>query len=165
VPAWRRPTTSTTASSRRRSPSIQTTTCSTLSTGGQQEIWEAFDLTDVDLDPSDINETPIQNYELEEVTELADLDMRRFDDETQAAQAMIEMLEWVREHEFTDEHGEIDSLRWWLEHQLRAANVAEDRFHLPVDAYRDLFRLALLQHDAGADAEQTLQDIRDGAYA
>ncbi len=132
---------------------------------GQQEIWEAFDLTDVDLDPSDINETPIQNYELEEVTELADLDMRRFDDETQAAQAMIEMLEWVREHEFTDEHGEIDSLRWWLEHQLRAANVAEDRFHLPVDAYRDLFRLALLQHDAGADAEQTLQDIRDGAYA
>jgi len=131
----------------------------------QTEIWEAFDLGEADLDPADINETPIQNFDLEEVTELANLDMRKFDDETKAAQALVEMLEYVRSHEFTDEHGEIDSLRYWFEHHLRAANVAEDRFHLPVDAYRDLFRLAILQHDAGADAEQTLQDIRDGAYA
>ena len=131
----------------------------------QQEIYEDFDLADADLDPSDISETPVESYSLEEVIDLTDLDMRQFDDETQAAQAMIEFLEFIRDHEFTGDHGEIDSLRYALEHHLRAANVLEDRFHLPVDAYTGMFELALLQHDAGAEAEQTLQDIRDGAYA
>lgn len=131
----------------------------------QQEIWDEFDLADADLDPSAINETPVESHTLDEVLGLTDLDMRQFDDDTQAAQAMIEFLEYIREHEFTDQNGEIDSLRYALEHHLRAANVLEDRFHLPVDAYTGLFEMALLQHDAGAEAEQTLQDIRDGAYA
>ncbi|NHX37818.1 MULTISPECIES: hypothetical protein [Halolamina] len=131
----------------------------------QQEIWQEFDLADAGIDPTDMSDTAVQTYELEDVVEKTDLDMQKFDDEMNAAQGVVELLEYVREHNVTDEHGEIDGLRYYLEHQLRAANVVEDRFHLPVDAYRDLFELAILQHDAGAEAEQTLQDIRDGAYA
>ena len=131
----------------------------------QTEIWEDFDLREADIDPKEVRTTPIDVYDIRELVELTDLDMRQFEDESHAAQNMVELLEYVREHPLTDDHGKPGTLRYGLEHHLRAARLLEDRFHMPIDSITDLFEKAIIEHDAGAEAQRTLENIREGSHA
>lgn len=131
----------------------------------QVEIWEDFDLNEADIDPKEVRTTPINVYDLDELVELTEVDMRQFDDQTHAAQNMVELLEYVREHPLTDQHGTPGTLRYGLEHHLRAARLIEDRFHMPITSITDLIEKAIIEHDAGAEAERALEGIREGSHA
>ncbi|QZP37085.1 hypothetical protein [Halobaculum magnesiiphilum] len=131
----------------------------------QVEIWEEFDLLAAEIDPAEVRTTPVDVYDLEELVELTDLDMRQFEDESHAAQNMIELFQFIRENPLTDEHGTPDTLRYGLEHHLRAARLLDERFHMPIDGYIDQFEKALAEYDAGADAKRTLDEIREGGHA
>ena len=131
----------------------------------QVEIWEEFDLLEADIDPTEVRTTPVDVFDLEELVELTDLDMRQFEDESHAAQNMIELFQFIRENPLTDEHGTPDTLRYGLEHHLRAARLLDERFHMPIDGYIDQFEKALAEYDVGADAKRTLEEIREGGRA
>lgn len=131
----------------------------------QIEIWEEFDLLEADIDPTEVRTTPVDVFDLEELIKLTDLDMRQFEDERHAAQNMVELFRFIRQNPLTDEHGTPDTLRYGLEHHLRAARLLDERFHMPIDGYIDQFEKALAEYDAGADAHRTLEEIREGGRA
>lgn len=130
----------------------------------QREIIE-FDSASADFDRSEIQSTPIDVYDLDELMELTEADMRQFESVDDAAEIYMTLFEEVREHPLTDDNGVPDTLRYWLEQHLDAANVLNDRFEMPYDIYVRIFERALVDYDEGEQARDTLSDVREGAYA
>lgn len=130
----------------------------------QPEILE-FDLVEADFDRSEVNPTPVDTYDLEEMLETTEYDLRMFGDTKTAAQYHVKFLRDIREHPITDDRGNVDELRYWLEQNLDTANLLRDRFELPVELRVKTWERAIEEYDAGAAAEETLDDVREGGYA
>lgn len=130
----------------------------------QDEILE-FDLVDAEFDRGEVNPTPVDTYDLEEMLETTEYDLRMFGDAKTAAQYHVKFLRDIREHPITDDRGNVDELRYWLEQNLDTANLLRDRFELPVELRVKMWERAIEEYDAGAAAEETLDDVREGGYA
>lgn len=128
-----------------------------------QDAIEAFDLVEADFDRGDLTLTPVDTYDLRELMELSDLDMRHFSDEATAAQYLRELFQDIREHPVTDDHGTPDTLRYALEQHLDTAHLLRDRFEMPIGYRVDVLERALVEFDAGAEAQETLRDVKEGA--
>lgn len=129
----------------------------------QNEIRE-FNLVGSEFDRSEID-TSFDLYDFDELKELMEVDYREFEDYDVASKYLIDMFEDVREHPLTDDQGVPDSLRFALEQHLDAANLLSDRFEMPIQYRKELLERALAEHDTAAEAKQTLDDVREGAYA
>lgn len=123
-----------------------------------------FDYINADFDRSRCT-TPIEEFDLERLLELADLDMRNFSDEAAAGEYLRDLLEDIREHPICDDQGQVNTLRYGLEQFLRSACLLEDRYELPIDYYVDLVDRAVDEHDTRGEALDTLQDVQEGKYA
>lgn len=130
----------------------------------QDEIYE-FDLQSADFDRSEVNPTPIDTYDLEDLVETTQLDLRRFGDAETAAKFHVEFLQDVAEHPISDDRGKVDSLRYWLEQNLDTANVINDRFPIPLEYRKRVWEAAIDEYDGSAEAEETLRDVQEGANA
>lgn len=130
----------------------------------QPEILE-FDLLGAEFERSEVNPTPVDTYDLEEMLETTEYDLRMFGDAKTAAQYHVKFLRDIREHPITDDRGNVDELRYWLEQNLDTANLLRDRFELPVELRVKTWERAIEEYDAGAAAEETLDDVREGGYA
>lgn len=128
----------------------------------QFEIRE-FDLAGADYDRADAD-TAVEQYDLETLIDRTGLDMREFDSEQAAAEYLAELFRDIRRHPITDDGGTPDTMRYTMEQFLREAQLLEDRYELPVQYWAQLWERALVDYDQGAEAEKTLQQIRDGGY-
>jgi len=129
----------------------------------QAEIRE-FDFVAADFDRAECV-TPIEEYDLDALLELSDLDMRNFSDEAAAGEYLRDLLADIREHPICDDQGRVKTLRYGLEQFLRSAALLEDRYELPIDYYVDLVDRAVDEHDAREQAVGTLRDVQEGKYA
>lgn len=130
----------------------------------QNEIYE-FDLLNADFDRSEVNATPIDAYDLDDLIETTELDLRRFGSVETAARYQVEYLYDVCQHPITNDRGSVDSFRYWLEQNLDTANILNDRFPIPMEYRARLWEAAIDQYDGAAKAEETLRDVREGADA
>jgi hypothetical protein len=130
----------------------------------QDEIYE-FDLLNADFDRADVNHTPLGAYDLNDLVETTQMDLRRFGDVETAAHYHLKFLRDVMEHPITNDRGSVDSLRYWVEQNYDTARLIDDRFPIPMTYRARLWEAVIDKYDAAAEAEEALQSVQEGANA
>jgi len=130
------------------------------------DVFLEFDLAGAEWDDEELSDDLAVPQSLEDVVTEANIDRRHFDDRMAVAQRELELLQHIRtQTTLTDDRGVVDGLRFWLEQQLDAANVLNDRFDLPLELHIDRLEHLIRSHDEAAEARDTLEDIENGRYS
>lgn len=129
--------------------------------------WDAsalrnFDLVDADVDPGDFESDP-ETLTLTELTESLDVQMRNFENEEEFGAYFYDLIDHIRESDFTDHQGRPDDLRVAINCFLKAAGLLGDRHHWPVaDFWADASEYALTKYDRADQVSQYVDDVQNG---
>jgi hypothetical protein len=127
----------------------------------QQPAIRDFDLVDATPPGGDGHPTAT-TLDIDELTAEADLDMAHFDSREEAGVYLRQWFESVREHDFTETDGTVDTSRYVLNRWLQTAQLARDEFDLPVDYMIEAIEAAIDWSDPEESAANTVERIRAG---
>lgn len=127
----------------------------------QQPAIRDFDLASAELSLPDGSPTP-ETLDIDELTAQAELDMEHFDSAEQAGEYLREWLDAVRDHDFTETDGTVDTSRYVLNRWLQTAQLARDEFSLPVEYMTEPIEAAIDWNDPEESAAATVAEIRSG---
>lgn len=124
-----------------------------------------FDLVNADIDASKIHveEAPMG---VEELMHELDAQSQDFEDVDEWGDYMLEFVEFVNNHQFTDEHGSPDEIQFILNQWMDTDDVLADVFGFPhFKLEGDALRHAIDQRDPVDEASQLVDEINDGLYS
>ncbi|QCW05242.1 hypothetical protein [Natrinema pallidum] len=125
-------------------------------------LWNDFRLPDADVDFSELDREPL-TMNLDATMHEANLQVERFPNKRVAGQCVLELIESVEAHEYTDADGKPQLVRELLNNWLKTLQHATDRHRMPVQAISEALEQALENHDPNAEARQAAQEVRAGA--
>ncbi|APX98702.1 hypothetical protein BB347_18520 (plasmid) [Natronorubrum daqingense] len=101
---------------------------------------------------------------VDELVEELDAELRRFQgNEEEYTKYLLEFVEHVREHPFTDAHGRPKRLRYVLSSWLKTAQINRDMFGMPLaDMHAEFLEKLLQDHDPAEDADIEIEQHRKG---
>lgn len=122
-------------------------------------------LSDLDFDRDKLLTRTEAPASLDEMIDLIDEDRQLFDDKEQYARAMLEFVEDVYYHPYTDNDGREDAIRAALSTFFKKSAFLGDRDLVPLaHLQRERLELALEIHDPVAESKSVLQNSEDGRY-
>jgi len=125
----------------------------------------SFDLPNADVDPDELV-TKSRPMDLEELMEELEVQRQDFDTPEEFGEYLAEFIQSVRSHDYTDDDGSPNELRYTLNTFLQLAQIMRDRQGVPLfDLLGDAVERALVDHDPVKDAEETVKDVEAGKYA
>lgn len=125
-------------------------------------LWNEFHLADADVDFSELDRTP-PTMDLDATMHEANLDVERFPNKRVAGQCVLEFVESLEEHEYTDASGRPQLVRELMNNWLKGLQKASDRHKMPVQAISEAVEQGLINHDPNEEARQAAREVRAGA--
>jgi len=126
----------------------------------------SFDLAAHDIDQSEFS-TRLEAASLEELIEEYEVEMRQFDGNKEVFAAyLLEFLESVEGHEYTDEEGRVRHIRHSLNLFLRVSRILDERHETPIAGYQsDHIAYLLANYERDEEISQYVDEVREGRYA
>lgn len=123
-----------------------------------------YDLTTHDGRLADMGPTLESPDSVDELVADLDADLRRFQDNEEVyAQFLLEFVEHVREHPFTDADGRPKATRYVLSSWLKTAQINRDIFNLPLsEMHVEYLEKLLADRDPSEDADIELEKQQKG---
>ncbi|WP_157744265.1 hypothetical protein [Halopenitus persicus] len=119
-----------------------------------------FDYGEHDIDYSELK-TPV-SLDLEQTLDELDVETDVISEE-EWGKYLAEMLQTVRQMPDTRPDGTPDTLRYFLGHHLKKAQVADERFDIPVSTYAvEALDAAIDNHDPVEEAREQIDSLRSG---
>lgn len=127
----------------------------------EQTLWN-YDLRETSATPEEIRveQAPLT---LEELSDELGADLMQFDSRQRWGQYLLEFVEYVREHEFTDDEGRPDDIQFVLNQWLDTDDMLGDGFELPhFKAESEAIEWAVKHSDPVEEADRTIENIQNG---
>lgn len=125
-------------------------------------LWDEFHLPSADVDFDALEREPL-TMDLDATMHEANLEVERFPNKRVAGRCVVELIESVENHEYTDEKGRPHSIRELMNNRLKALQQASDRHQMPVQAISEAVEQGLINHDPNEEARQAAREVRAGA--
>lgn len=126
----------------------------------EDPLLKQFDPASADFDPGECATKPV-TLDLEELSDTVDVQMSRFDDEQTRGQYLLEFVESVREHPYTDTDGRPRPVRQALSEFLQMVQLVD----APLAEYqRQNIEAALEHHDKNEQAAQFAAEVEAGKH-
>jgi len=125
-------------------------------------MWDQFYLPDADVDFDSLDREP-PTMDLETTMHEANIEVERFPNKRAAGQCVLEFIESLENHEYTDEHGRPHPTRELMNNLLKSLQQASDRHRMPVQGISEAVEQGLINHDPNEEARQAAREVRAGA--
>lgn len=126
-----------------------------------QTLWN-YNLTQSSASPDDISveQGPVT---LEELSEALGAELTHFDSRQHWGKYLLEFVEYVREHDFTDTEGSPDDIQFILSQWMDEGDMLGDAFDLPhFKAESEAIEWAVEHSDPVQEAERTVENVQRG---
>lgn len=122
-----------------------------------------FDLVNADIEWDALDTKPV-TMDASELPEELGMQFDRLDDQTVASQYLLEFVESVHQHRFTDSDGDPETVREILNDWLHATQYFGDVAKLPgTMVARQHLQRALADYDENEEARKFSEEVRSGA--
>lgn len=116
----------------------------------------------VDVDAITVEQTPM---DLEELMVALEIERDDFDSVDEWGDYLVEFVEFVHKHDYTDDHGSPNEIQFILNEWMDTDDLLGDAFDIPQFKYEsEAIARALIERDPVADAEAQVDDIVEGRW-
>lgn len=127
------------------------------------EALRQFDLAEASFDPEESG-AELRGIDFEELMRETNASRQDFETPRNFGLYIQQLIEHVREHEFTDTDGRINEVRWVMNELLNIANVEDDLFDFPLLAFAgEGVERQLIEDDPVEEAHETVRKIKEGS--
>lgn len=121
-----------------------------------------FDLPSADIDTSAFDTTPT-TMTLGELIDALDIQMSHFENEKIAGEYLREFIEFIKNHEYTDSEGRIDTSREMLNEFLKLSQLLGDRYGYPeTHIISQSIERAIVDWNPSEDARTFVAEVESG---